>query len=100
MLHKSRSPLEPLATVVRATLGVMGVLMAITALATVFGSGSIMGIGEPSVSVDVPDIVGSSDLQLGQWGLHNGVSPNTTGFRFFTVHPDVWQHLWYTLTML
>lgn len=100
MRPKSRNPLEPVATAVSVLLALTCVGMIAAAVATVAGSGSIMGLGESFVYVDVPDIVGSSDLQLGRWSLHDGVSANTSGYRFFATHPDVGQRVWYTLTLL
>jgi len=97
---KPRNPLEPMATVVSALLGLTGAGIAVTVLAAVVGSGGIMGLGQSFVYVDVPGIVGGSDLQSGQWNLHDGVLANTTGYRFFTTHPDVRQRVWYTLTLL
>ncbi|MEU8264201.1 DUF2975 domain-containing protein [Micromonospora sp. NPDC048999] len=100
MQSKSRNPLEPVATVVSFLLAATSVLLVISAIATVFGSGSVMGIGHSFVYVDVPDIVSSSDLRTGQWILRVGTSANTIGYRLGVAHPDVGQRVWYTLTML
>lgn len=100
MPHGPRNPLEPMATVVRVLLGLTGFVILASAVSTVVGTGSMMGLGRSSVYVDVPFIVGSSDLPLGPWNPHNAASVNTTGYRFFAADPDVEQRVWYTLTLL
>ena len=46
------------------------------------------------------EIVGNADVPPSLWSPHDGVSVNTTGYRFFAGDPDVGQRLWYTLTLL
>lgn len=99
MVVKSRSPLEPIATVVTLLLGLTGFALAASAVATVVGTGSIMGLGQGIVFVDVTGLAGS-DIQAMPWTPHDGVSTNTIGYRFFDANPDVGQRVWYTLTLL
>ena len=99
MLARSRNPLEPMATVVWVLLALTGIGMVASVVATVLGSGSIMGFGESVVYIDVP-VVASADLPLGPYDLRGDVSPNTIGYRFFVAHADVGQRIWYTLIML
>ncbi len=100
MRTKSRSPLEPVATVITALLAVTVIATVASVVATVLGASSLMGFGIPVVQVDVAEIVGNADVPPALWSPHDGVSVNTTGYRFFAGDPDVGQRLWYTLTLL
>jgi Protein of unknown function (DUF2975) len=93
------SPLEPAASVVAVLLVLNTVVLVVGVVASVAGSGSFMGLGHGSVSVDVPFTAGSSGLPLGPWILRGEVTPNTIGYHFVVSHPDIGQRVWYTLTM-
>jgi hypothetical protein len=51
----ARNPLEPLTTTVLVVTVATFALLAIVGVATVFGSGSILGWGDPEVCIDVPN---------------------------------------------
>jgi hypothetical protein len=95
---KTRNPLEPMASVVSALFiyGAGGLVVGL--LAAAFGRGSVLGIGESSISLDVTHVRGSADRM--PWSLEPGVSANALGYRLFDATPDLEQRIWYVLIQL
>lgn len=98
---KLRDPLEPLTTVTGTLLGLICLGFVVAVLATVFGSGSMMGFGHSaSICVATGDSASGSSTQSLLQHTRTGVSLSTIGFEVCAAHPSTGQRLWYTLQEL
>ena len=70
---------------------------AVAALATLFGSGSFLGLGQQaSVCVDVPQLLNAAGVPRGLV-VRGGVDTKTTGFRLCASSPTAAQRMWFSL---
>lgn len=100
-MAKARNPLEPLATVSGVLVTLVGLGLAVVVAATIFGTGSVLGLGRnASICVDVNGVTSLSDGRPAGYHPEAGVSPATTGYRFCADHPSVGQRTWYTVLHL
>jgi hypothetical protein len=99
---KSRNPLEPLASVTSGLLFLFAALVAMAIVATVVGSGSVLGWGrDASVCVDTPGLyVSGTGIKASGYQMNAGVDVMTSGYRFCVASPSTAQRLWFTLQQL
>jgi hypothetical protein len=92
---RQRSPLEPAATWVHVFLALVGTLVGISVLATVFGSGSVFGIGGSDICVEAAN----GRVPVPQYGdnvvrgVENGVRSGPSVVRMCDESPTVEQRL-------
>ena len=92
---RQRSPLEPAATWVHVFLALVGAFVALGVIATVFGSGSVFGIGSPDICVEAENgrvVVPQSESNVVQ-GAENGVRSLPATVRICVESPTVEQRL-------
>lgn len=96
VMVRQRSPLEPAATSVHVFLALVGTLVGIGVLATVFGSGSVFGIGSSDICVDAVNGRGVSVPQSESnvvLDAENGVRSLPATVRICVESPTVGQRL-------
>lgn len=99
---RQRSPLEPAATWVHVFLALLGTLVGIGVVATVFGSGTLFGIGASDTCVEaanghVPVPQAGDNVVL---GAENGVWSSASVVRMCDTSPDAGQRLLGVLAQL
>ena len=99
---KDRSPLEPLASVTSLFLNLIVVGFIAAVIATLFGSGSILGWGRHASVCAQTHGIGGSTNAADAWFLHPkpGVNVGATGYRLCADSPTLSQRLWFTVENL
>jgi hypothetical protein len=100
MRRRASSPLEPATTVYFVMLGLMVALVGLSTVLSIFGSGSVWGIGRGLVTVELPTSGGSSPTEAGYWHLTDAAHVNVAGLVAWVGEPTILQQVWYTLTLM
>lgn len=93
-MANARDPLEPAATVVNTMVAMVATLMGLGIVATIFGSGSLFGIGSPYVCVDARSgIVGVPQMGGDVLGMLDNVTSSIQTVELCTNSPTVGQRV-------
>lgn len=97
---KYRDPLEPINTIVSVLLWLVLALAVLLTVASVFGSGSFLGFGHATPTIDVPLFEQRGDVATIGWHVRPDTFVTTANYQIDVVHPDLAQRIWFTLMKL
>lgn len=101
MSSKVRNPLEPFMSTVMVVTGLVAAMVGISVVATIFGSGSILGWGSPNACVEMLNgTMRTSSDPVRVLDLPPGSSVYPSVVRLCIEHPSVGQRIGATLTQL